>query len=106
MACHAGWRVRRVQGKLMSVLRLLKALFTFVGGLDYVAWKMQRHSGRQVEIPARVRRWPWIFMWGYFWGLYRQGDSAGAIESFRLALEANPFSVDAQYALEFMGASP
>ena len=40
------------------------------------------------------------------WGLYRQGDSAGAIESFRLALEANPFSVDAQYALEFMGASP
>ncbi len=40
------------------------------------------------------------------WGLYRQGDSAGAIEYFRLAYWANPTSPDALYALEFMGASP
>ncbi len=40
------------------------------------------------------------------WGLYRQGDDGAALQYFRLAYEANPTSPDAQYALEFMGASP
>ena len=52
---------------------LLKALFTFEGGLDYIAWKLERHSGQAVEIPERVRRWPLIFIWGLFWRLYRRG---------------------------------
>jgi len=67
------WPLRRVQGKILSVLRLLKALFTFEGGLDYIAWKLERHSGQVVEIPERVRRWPLIFIWGLFWRLYRRG---------------------------------
>jgi len=33
-----GWRLRRVQGTGLSVARLVKALFTFEGGLDYIAW--------------------------------------------------------------------
>lgn len=37
------------------------------------------------------------------WGLYRQGDLQEAIESFRKALEANPNSFDARYALDFVG---
>ncbi|MBN2500056.1 MAG: C39 family peptidase, partial [Anaerolineales bacterium] len=45
------------------------------------------------------------FLWTG-WGLYRQGDGAGAIDYFRRAYEANNTSIDAQYALEFMGASP
>jgi uncharacterized protein YvpB len=40
------------------------------------------------------------------WGLYRQGDTIGAIENFRKALEANPTSTDAQYGLDFLGAAP
>jgi tetratricopeptide (TPR) repeat protein len=40
------------------------------------------------------------------WGLYRQGDEAGAVAAFREAYWANPLSPDAQYALDFMGASP
>lgn len=68
-----GWGLRRVQGKLMSFLRLFKALFTFEGGIDYVAWKLQRHSGQEVVVPDRVRRYPLIFMWGFFWRLYRRG---------------------------------
>jgi tetratricopeptide (TPR) repeat protein len=40
------------------------------------------------------------------WGLYRQGDELDAIAAFRRAYEINPYSADAQYALEFMGASP
>ena len=67
------WPLRKAQGKLLSVLRLLKALFTFEGGLDYIAWKLERHSGQHIEIPARVRRWPLIFIWGLFWQLYRRG---------------------------------
>jgi hypothetical protein len=68
-----GWWLRRVQGKLLSVLRLLKALFTFEGGLDYIAWKLERHTGQEVSIPPRVRRYPLIFVWGFFWQLYRRG---------------------------------
>lgn len=67
------WALRRVQGKLLSVARLLKALFTFEGGLDYIAWKLERHSGRRVEIPEHVRRYPLIFVWGLMWKLYREG---------------------------------
>ena len=71
--CHLAWASRRVQGKLMSISRLVKALFTFQGGLDYIAWKLERHSGEEIIIPDRVRRWPLVFLWGFFWGLYRRG---------------------------------
>ena len=66
------WPLRRAQGKLLSLLRLLKALFTFRGGFDYIAWKLERHSGKTVVIPERVRRYPFIFIWGFFWHLYRR----------------------------------
>lgn len=68
-----GWALRRVQGKLLSIARLVKALFTFEGGLDYIAWKLERHSGEPVVIPDKVRRAPLIHLWGFFWGLYRRG---------------------------------
>lgn len=67
------WAMRRGQGKLMSIMRLVKALFTFEGGLDYIAWKLERHSGEEVVIPDKVRRAPLIYLWGFFWGLYRRG---------------------------------
>jgi tetratricopeptide (TPR) repeat protein len=40
------------------------------------------------------------------WALYRDGETAKAIEDWRAALEANPTYVDAQYALDFVGAAP
>ena len=40
------------------------------------------------------------------WALYRNEDITGAIADFRAALEANPNYQDAQYALNFVGASP
>jgi len=67
------WALRRGQGKLLSILRLVKALFTFDGGLDYIAWKLERHSGVEIRIPDKVRRAPLIHLWGFFWGLYRRG---------------------------------
>ncbi len=68
-----GWRLRSLQGKLLSLARLSKALFTFEGGLDYIAWKLERHSGEHIEIPDKVRRYPLIFIWGMVWQLYRRG---------------------------------
>lgn len=67
------WYLRVLQGKLLSILRLVKAMFTFEGGLDYIAWKLERHSGEEIIIPDRVRRRPLLYMWGFFWGLYRRG---------------------------------
>lgn len=67
------WSLRRVQGRLLHVLRLLKGLFTFSGGVDYVLWKLERHSGVRVEVSERARRYPLIFGWGLVWRLYRCG---------------------------------
>jgi tetratricopeptide (TPR) repeat protein len=40
------------------------------------------------------------------WGLYRQGDTPAALESFSQALQANPSYQDAQYALDFVRSNP
>lgn len=70
---RAAWAIRRRTGKAMSVLRWLKALATFEGGIDYAVWKLERHSGVRVEVPDRVRRRPWLYVWPELLRLYRQG---------------------------------
>ena len=67
-----GWRMRLLQGKILSVLRLLKGLFTFEGGIDYILWKIERHSGVRVEVGTTLRRFPPLAMIVIFWRLYRQ----------------------------------
>ena len=67
------WFVRRWQGKLLSVLRLLKGLLTFRGGVDYILWKIERHSGVRVEVPPHLERHPFIATCFIFWRLYRRG---------------------------------
>ena len=52
------WRLRRWQGKALSALRLGKSAFTFTGGADYVAWKIQRHTGVALEVTPFMRRHP------------------------------------------------
>jgi len=54
----AHWFLRRVQGKLFSVLRLIKASFTFSGGADYLAWKISRHSGVEIKLKPWQQRHP------------------------------------------------
>ena len=55
---RGGWARRRLEGKLLSVLRLAKASATFAGGVDYIAWKINRHAGTRIEIKPWQRRWP------------------------------------------------
>ena len=40
------------------------------------------------------------------WGLYRNGDTNGAVENWRKALSVRPGYEDALYALNFVGATP
>ncbi len=55
---QARWSKLQRRGKLMSVLRLAKASFTFAGGVDYLAWKINRHAGTKIIIKPWQRRWP------------------------------------------------
>ena len=77
-ACHNAarrrWRSRRRRGKLMSLLRLLKSLFTFSGAVDYAAWKVERHSGQPVKLTPLARRWPLVGGWVVLWRLLRSGS--------------------------------
>lgn len=67
------WFLRKIFGKVLSVVRLVKAYFTFRHGIDYLAWKLARHSGVTIEVPTKVRRYPLIFGWAFFLRLYRRG---------------------------------
>lgn len=55
-----GWARRRLEGKALTVVRLAKAAFTFAGGIDYLAWKINRHAGTQIVITPWQRRHPLI----------------------------------------------
>ena len=67
------WRLRIWQGKILSVLRLSKGLSTFRGGVDYILWKIERHSGVHIELSPRLRRFPWLGVCVTLWRLFRRG---------------------------------
>lgn len=71
--CVLQWGLRRVQGKFLSVARLIKASFTFDGGIDYLAWKISRHSGVKIELTPWQRRHPLLAGIVLFWRLRRRG---------------------------------
>ena len=52
------WRALQRRGKYLSVVRLAKASFTYAGGIDYLAWKINRHAGTSIAIKPWQRRWP------------------------------------------------
>ncbi len=55
---EARWRKLRRNGKLLTLVRLAKASLTFAGGVDYIAWKINRHSGAGIVVKPWQRRWP------------------------------------------------
>jgi hypothetical protein len=67
------WTVRAWQGKMLSVLRLLKGIFTFRGGIDYILWKIERHSGIRVEASPRLKQYPLLAACVILWKLYCRG---------------------------------
>jgi hypothetical protein len=67
------WKLRSLQGKVLSVLRLLKGWATFQGGTDYILWKIERHSGVKIELSPRLKKHPFVALWVVSWRLYRRG---------------------------------
>ena len=57
---RALWACRRAAGKALTVIRLVKASGTYAGGIDYLAWKINRHAGTAIEVKPWQRRWPLV----------------------------------------------
>jgi hypothetical protein len=72
-SARRSWAVRRMQGKLLSIFRLTKGIFTFDGGLEYILWKIERHSGVSTPLTDWQRRHPLLAAPGLAWRLYRRG---------------------------------
>ena len=54
------WPGLRRRGKLLTIARLGKAAFTYAGGIDYLAWKINRHAGTHIPIRPWQRKWPLV----------------------------------------------
>jgi predicted nucleotidyltransferase len=67
------WWRRRIVGKTLSVLRLMKSAFTFEDGATYLAWKIKRHSGVSFELTPWQKRHPILASGTLFWRIYRAG---------------------------------
>ncbi|WP_374652956.1 hypothetical protein [Dongia sp.] len=72
-AARRAWQGRRRIGKALNYLRLIKAAFTFDGAVDYVMWKVRRHSGVIIPVSDWHRRHPLLAAPGLAWKLYRRG---------------------------------
>lgn len=57
-AAEKAWARFRRRGKMLTLLRLAKASGTYAGGIDYLAWKINRHAGTQIAIRPWQRKWP------------------------------------------------
>lgn len=72
VAAWRAWRRRQIVGKFRNLARLIKAAFTYRGGFAYALDKVERHSGRPVEISPWQRRWPWLAAPFILWRLWRE----------------------------------
>ncbi len=68
-----GWRFRRALGRPLNLLRLVKAAFTFKDGADYIAWKIERHTGVPLNLSDWQRRHPILAAPGVLIRLKRSG---------------------------------
>ncbi len=66
------WRLMRSHARFLGLVRLLKTAFTFGDWVPYVLWKLERHTGRRIELTDRQRRHPLIFAWPIILPLLRK----------------------------------
>lgn len=65
--------VRRLVSKAVYFLQLMKAVFTFDGGVDYALWKIERQSGVKLRASEFQRRHPLVAAWPLVWKAWRAG---------------------------------
>lgn len=52
------WKVLSRMGGPLNYMRLMKASFTFAGGVQYILWKIRRHRGVEIPLTAFEERHP------------------------------------------------
>ncbi len=52
------WKIRRTMGKSLAVIRLAKSSLTFNNSLDYIVFKLEKHSGKKIEVNPFCRKHP------------------------------------------------
>jgi hypothetical protein len=57
------WRLMHAYARTLGLIRLFKTAFTFGDWVPYVLWKLERHTGRRIELSERQRKHPLIFAW-------------------------------------------
>jgi hypothetical protein len=65
------WPLRRLHAKTRFLLRILRNALIFEGGVEYVLWKIQRHSGIAIDPEWRQKRHRWLALGAEAWRLYR-----------------------------------
>jgi hypothetical protein len=65
------WRFRRLHAKSLFLLRILRNALIFEGGVDYVLWKIERHSGVVIDQAWRKKRYRLLALGAEAWRLYR-----------------------------------
>lgn len=70
-ALRREWDARRRFAKALTFAGLLKSAFTFDDWVSYALWKVERHSGKPVEVTERQRRHPLLFGWPVLFRLLR-----------------------------------
>ncbi len=73
IAGRSRWALRRSWSKWLNILRLLKAAGTFANGIDYLSWKIERHSGIKVEVTDSMRRHPRLASWKLLFRMWKSG---------------------------------
>ena len=57
------WQLERPLCKVVAFVRLLKNTTTFGDWVPYILWKLERHTGKPIEVSERQRRHPLVFGW-------------------------------------------
>jgi len=70
---QARWRRRARAGKLINILRLIRAAWTFDGATRYALWKIERHSGIAIALTPWRERHPLLAAPGVLFQLWRAG---------------------------------
>jgi hypothetical protein len=68
---QAQWHRRRIAGKPLNALRLVKAAWTFDGATRYALWKIERHSGIAIALTPWRERHPLLAAPGMLFQLWR-----------------------------------
>lgn len=72
-ATRRRWFFRRLLGRPAAAIRVLNGAATFDGGIDYVARKVENHSGVKLEPTPAQRKHPVLHAPYLFWKLWRRG---------------------------------